>query len=266
MYLPFFSIIIPTFNSSKTIKNCIESVLHQSFTDFEILIIDALSSDNTLSLIQSFDDHRIKVISEKDDGIYDAMNKGIRHSSGKWLYFLGSDDELYEKWTLNEIFKFQQLNDSKKIIYGNVLIKGHTLWAKNNQKYDGLFGLKKLLQKNICHQSIFYNRNVFRKKQYNIKYNICADWDVCFYAYSKYKFAYIDLIIAKFNGGGVSTTLNDVHFGLDRWNNIIHYFGLCILSRAFWPYSDFIYLEAKKDHLFIIRVYYYFYIKYIRNK
>ena len=71
----FFTIIIPTYNSANTIKSAIDSVIMQSFTSFEIVLLDACSSDLTLKIVESFKDKRIKIVSERDKGVYDAMNK-----------------------------------------------------------------------------------------------------------------------------------------------------------------------------------------------
>src|SRR4051812_5182325 len=103
MNLPFFTIIIPVFNSEKTIDIAIGSVLNQQYTSYEVLIIDGLSKDNTLEKVRSYNDARIKIHSEKDSGIYDAMNKGIAKATGTWLMFLGSDDELHDNNVLADI-------------------------------------------------------------------------------------------------------------------------------------------------------------------
>ena len=95
---PLFTVITVCYNSQKTIKNTIESLLFQSFNDFEFIIIDGNSSDDTFEIIKSFDlkfkEKGIvyKYISEPDKGIYDAWNKGVKMSSGTWLSFIGSDD------------------------------------------------------------------------------------------------------------------------------------------------------------------------------
>lgn len=256
----FFSIIIPTFNSVKTIKLCIDSIINQTFADYEILLMDALSVDNTLSIIESYNDSRIKIYSEKDKGVYDAMNKGISKSKGEWLYFIGSDDILFDNNILFNIFS--DIEKTDRIIYGNVLIKGETSWAKDNQIYDGFFNLEKLLLKNICHQSIFYNKKVFENRKYNIQYKICADWDFCLYAYSKYKFKYTELTIAGFSGGGISSTSTD-SFHKDKWSNILDYFDYNVLNKSFRRYHSVIYLEARKKHLLVIQLFYYLYARYI---
>jgi glycosyltransferase involved in cell wall biosynthesis len=120
--MPFFSIIVPTYNSEATLKGCLESVLCQKFTDIEILIIDGMSNDKTLSIAKNYKNPIIRIYTETDEGIYDAMNKGIKQSQGKWLYFLGSDDELYDNEVLTNIATLINNNDNPDIIYGNVMV------------------------------------------------------------------------------------------------------------------------------------------------
>ena len=91
METPKVSVIIPTYNSEKTIEKALLSVLIQTYCNVECLVIDGSSKDKTIDIVQKFED-KIVFISEKDNGIYHAMNKGIELSSGEWLLFLGSDD------------------------------------------------------------------------------------------------------------------------------------------------------------------------------
>ena len=90
------SIIIATFNSSRTLAKALESVLEQNFNDWECIIVDGKSTDNTLDIIKEFElkDSRFSHVSEKDNGIYDAFNKGWKMAKGEWIYYLGSDDYL----------------------------------------------------------------------------------------------------------------------------------------------------------------------------
>ncbi len=87
--MPIFSIIIPTFNSEKVIFDALKSCRAQTFTNIEILVMDGSSKDNTIPLVKEFAqrDERIKYVSEKDSGIYDAMNKGIKKANGDWVFF-----------------------------------------------------------------------------------------------------------------------------------------------------------------------------------
>ena len=209
----FFTIIIPTYNSANTIKSAIASVLMQSLTSFEIILLDACSSDLTLKIVESFKDKRIKIVSERDKGVYDAMNKGITLAQGEWIYFLGSDDEFNNDKVLFNIYQHLKQNNSINILYGNVYFNsGRPAWASSSNIYDGEFTFEKLLNQNICHQSIFYKKDfiVSNKLSYSLKYPICADWDFNIKAWLKSSFTYIDLVVANFNAGGISSSnIND---------------------------------------------------------
>lgn len=227
MTFPFLTIIIPTYNSEKTIYACIASILSQSFSDFEIILVDGLSLDNTLNIVKSLQSDKIKILSEKDEGIYDAMNKGIDIAKGKWLYFLGSDDKLHNNNVLEEVFKQITIINSD-CLYGNAKIIGDTSWAKDGALYDGYFDLNKLLLKNICHQAIFYQREFVMNKigYFNIHYKTCSDWDFNMRCWKNGSFFYFEKIIADFYGGGYSTNKrNDDVFSHDFNDNVFNYFG-----------------------------------------
>lgn len=192
--MPTFTIIIPTYNSANTLEAALKSVLEQSFTNFEILIMDGSSTDNTLKIAQSFSDERIRIYSEPDEGVYDAMNKGIDRAEGDWLYFLGSDDTLYDE---NVLFNVSIQMDECNFLYGNAyFVYSKAIW-------DGEFTREKLLfERNICHQSIFYKRTLFDHLGFfNLDFKIYADWDFnmrCF-SYPKLKPKFVNLIIAEFD-------------------------------------------------------------------
>ena len=207
------SIIIPTYNSEKTIVSCLESIVYQTCQEFEVLIVDGLSTDATIHLIKEYQNTYsfIKYVSEPDQGIYDAMNKGLALAKGEWLYFLGSDDTLYENTTLEKISSAIKSTHCK-ILYGNVLLIGNAGWAKDGQIYDGYFSKHKIILKNICHQSIFYHREVFETiGLYNTAYKICGDHDFNIRASAKFKYQFVNIIVAKFYGGGKSS-INDEFF------------------------------------------------------
>jgi glycosyltransferase involved in cell wall biosynthesis len=144
--MPLFSIILPTYNCNATILACLESVANQTFTDFELLIIDGSSTDQTVLSIETYlttSSLNCVLISEKDSGIYDAMNKGARLAKGQWLYFLGGDDELIDTTVLMQVY--QHLSEKTKIdfCYGNVLLKS------NGKLYDGKFNVHRLMTVNV---------------------------------------------------------------------------------------------------------------------
>lgn len=213
----FLSVIIPTYNSEKTIERCLNSLVVQTYQNFEICILDGGSSDATVTKVNNFRSYfkNIRIVSEPDQGVYDAMNKGIDIAQGDWLYFLGSDDELFDKDVFSDIFNTPT---SKKhgIIYGSAYVCDDTSWAKAGQVYDGLFDIRKLLLKNICHQAIFYKKELFQRfGKYKIQYSVCADWEINLRFFSKSESIYLDRIIANFYGGGLSSKADDDLLGRD---------------------------------------------------
>lgn len=212
---PYFSIIIPTYNSEKLIEFCIKSLIIQTYHNFEVIFIDNDSKDKTLSIIEKYKNKLPKVIlkSEKDYGIYYAMNKGIKLASGKWLYFLGSDDSLYDENVLEKIFKYTY-NKDIDVIYGNVL---SPLWKS---KYIGEVNEKSIYSTNICHQAIFFKNRIFKKFGfYNTRYKVYADWEFNFrWMLSPFvKRKYVDEIIANFGDNGTCTFVVDNLFLMEKY-------------------------------------------------
>ena len=122
-----FSIITVCYNAEDTICNTMESVLGQTWTDFEYILVDGASVDETLNFIKEYGqrDGRIRWYSEPDNGIYDAMNKGIRYAQGRFLYFLNAGDEFHSRYVLEEIV--QAITDSQSdVIVGNIGFKTGT--------------------------------------------------------------------------------------------------------------------------------------------
>lgn len=114
------SIITPTFNSSQNIKKNLISVIDQNYSDWEQIIIDNNSNDNTLDIIKKINCQKIRVISENDNGIYDAINKGIKYATGDLIFILHSDDYFYANNILNEIVSLFKIKNPE-VVYGNLL-------------------------------------------------------------------------------------------------------------------------------------------------
>jgi glycosyltransferase involved in cell wall biosynthesis len=191
------SVVIPTYNSELLIERCLHSLITQAYQDFEICIIDAASSDGTIAKVNQFRSkfENIRILSEQDLGIYDAMNKGISFSKGEWIYFLGSDDEMYSSDIFSSIF-LNTFNLQNDVLYGNVSGK------RLGDCYDGEFTIDKLYLKNICHQAIFLKRHVFEKiGLYDLKYKVLADYDhnIRWFCDPEIKNKFIDTIIANYS-------------------------------------------------------------------
>lgn len=232
---PLFSIIIPTYNSSKTLRGCLESIIVQSFTKYEVWIIDGSSNDQTLRIIKEFAANYplINYISMHDKGIYDAMNKGIDLAKGEWLYFLGSDDSLYSENVLNNIAA--KITSSKAlVIYGNVVVRGENKWNLNGQVFAGEYNLERLLNMTICHQAIFYNRVVFKKYgYYDLNFPVAADYVFNLKCYAYTPFSYINIIIANFFVGGFSSNNEDPVFVENRGAILFKHFNTRIFQTHF---------------------------------
>lgn len=172
------SIITVCYNSEKTIEDTIKSVLKQTYNNYEYLIIDGKSSDNTLKIVKSYEkkfNGKMKIISEKDNGLYDAMNKGIKMSTGDIIGFINSDDILksddaFYRISKCDITKYDGLY-SGLILYDEKLEKIRSVYKARTGNYK--FGWYPL------HPTLYLKKEVFEKYGlFNLKYKIAADYDL----------------------------------------------------------------------------------------
>lgn len=119
---PYFSVVIPAYNRSDIIKKSIESVLSQSFQDFEIVVVDDGSKDNTIEVVKNIDDTRIKIIAQQNSGGSAARNKGIDEASGKYIAFLDSDDEFLKDHLSTAFTELEKSNDPQLVLYSPVIV------------------------------------------------------------------------------------------------------------------------------------------------
>ncbi|HEY4194324.1 MAG TPA: glycosyltransferase family 2 protein [Mucilaginibacter sp.] len=209
MHPPLLSIIIPTYNSEKHLRTCLDSIFSQTFKNFEVIAIDGASNDGTVELLKQYttSNSNMRYLSEKDSGIYDAMNKGVGLAKTEWVYFIGSDDRLYEHTILESVFAHTDLNYD--VIYGNVdseMLGGI---------YDGEFTIEKIFSRNICHQAIFFRKSIFsRTGLFDTRFKAHADWhhNLKWLRDGRIRKLYIDKLIAYFAPGGVSTNHKDKLF------------------------------------------------------
>jgi glycosyltransferase involved in cell wall biosynthesis len=228
--LPKISVITPTYNASSLIEACVLSVAGQSYRNIEHLVIDACSTDGTQELLAGLATQHPHLlwISEPDDGIYDAINKGISLAKGEWIYILGSDDTLYSDTTFENIVSRLLLDDCE-IVYGNVL------WGKGTKIYDGLFTYEKLLSKNICRQGIFYKKNIFNKLGlFDTSYQVLADWvyNIKWFCDPDINHAYTEEIIAIYNPDSFSAVTTNQDFANNR-NSILEQYFLKEFTKIF---------------------------------
>lgn len=218
------SIIIPNYNSNKKLNKTFKSLFEQDKELYELIIVDSCSTDESVELIKKYEWLIDKTIIEKDNGIYDAMNKGINCASGEYIYFLGAGDTL-----ASGILKTIEVKLIKKgcnLIYGNVYFGED----KKNICY-GKFNKLKLSKKNICHQAIFYSYNIFDLIGfYDTKYRILSDYafNILCFGNKTIKKIYINDIIATFELNGISSNNVDKEFYKDYFQLIKRNLGMYI--------------------------------------
>lgn len=159
--MPLLSIITINLNNAAGLQKTIDSVLLQTFTDFEFIIIDGGSTDGSRGVIEKHNDKINHLVSENDNGIFHAMNKGIAKATGQFIQFLNSGDALYNKDVLEKIFHDKKLNEPE-IIYGDTLFiypNGKTLRKNAVEKLS----IEYLINDDINHQSCFIKRTLFEK-------------------------------------------------------------------------------------------------------
>lgn len=206
MRAKLFSIIMATYNCGPKLEATIESVLSQKPNLFELIVIDGGSTDGTLELLKKYE-HRLRFVSEQDNGVYEALNKGIEMASGKYLYFIGGGDLL--RRDILEQLEETMPDDELVFVYGMVHLR------KTGKCYWREFGRADLRVRNICHQSIFYERAIFGLiGKYDLQYQVLADWvfNIKCFVHEGIQKRYIDKVIADYEGGGLSETHPDVNF------------------------------------------------------
>lgn len=205
------SIITATFNSAKTLKDTIQSVLRQTNKDFEYLIIDGGSTDETIDIVKSYESEfsgRLKWVSEKDQGIYDAMNKGIKMASGDVVGILNSDDYFTSDdilQTVADAFKCQEID----AIYADI----HFIRDGNPQKCIRYYSSRMFRPFWLrfgfmpAHPSFYCKREVFEKAGlYSLDYKIGADYEMMVRLFKKYRIMsqYINKDFVTMRTGGAS--------------------------------------------------------------
>ena len=198
---PFYSIITVSYNSEKTIAGTIQSVLSQEFKNFEYIIIDGDSKDNTIKIIQSFTDKRIKLYSEPDAGIADAMNKGIEKSSGDWIHILNSDDCYYSNESLLKASKHLYKN---KTNYFGICFKNYKdqIYRYYNWNY---FYPKLLFKACIPHPSMIVSKDQYNEiGNYNKDLKYTSDHEFTLRLVKKFPGKNRKFILATKMDGGVT--------------------------------------------------------------
>lgn len=201
--LPLISIITVVLNGEKFIEKTIKSVLNQTYRNIEYIIIDGGSTDNTLNIINKYKESIDILISEPDKGLYDAMNKGIKHSNGELIGMVNSDD-WYELDSVSVIVD-KYIQNNKRIFHGDIYLVdklgNKTLRKFVPSKFKFIFyGMTYL------HPSMFISREIYKNYFYNINISSMADYQFVLEIFRIFPkdFCYLDKPLSNFRLGGIS--------------------------------------------------------------
>lgn len=213
MSRPTVSVIIPTYNRANLLKRAIASVLNQKFEDFELIVVDDASSDNTPRVVESINDGRIRYIRlKKNSGGPVARNTGIKKARGRFIALLDDDDEWLPNRLELQIRKFEELDSEFGVVYGGFYYVSHqdgrTLGERVPEYRGDIYN--KLLKENfIGSPTLLIRKKCFKKVGlFDPKLSSSQDWDMWLRIAKYYKFDYVDKIIAKYYVHGRQISFN----------------------------------------------------------
>ena len=181
---PLVSVITVSYNAVSVIERTILSVIGQNYLNLEYIIIDGGSVDGTIDIIKNYQDQISYWISESDGGIYDAMNKGLLQSKGKWINFMNAGDTFSDMFVLDNIFS-EEINENVGIVYGNTALFKNGVFVESFENKPFWLSLMPFRGKGICHQSMFVKSDLAKRMMFDTSYRICSDYDMCYKIYKK---------------------------------------------------------------------------------
>ncbi len=234
------SIITINYNNNVGLIKTIESIINQTWQEFEYIIIDGGSTDGSLETIAKYKDHIDYYVSEKDNGVYDAMNKGINIAKGSYINFMNSGDFYFDNTILEAIH--EKLDLKVGVAYGNS-------FYFNEEGYDRVektpseLSFSHFFTSGINHQASFIKRDLFFKYfMYNTEYKICADWEFFLYAICKRNEPYLHLnkTICYYDFSGISANPANLNTYYQEREEIL---------RKYFPlfYDDYIFFDKNYD-------------------
>jgi len=225
--LPLITVVTVVYNGEDFLEETILSVINQSYDNVEYIVIDGGSSDSTVDVIKKYNSVIDYWVSESDEGIYDAMNKGISSASGDWVNFMNAGDKFCSDDTLAKLPLLD--NVKSPLLYGNKVQSEVTVFPMPE---------KKLRNGEImaCHQSMFFNLSLEYKDTvlYDISYKIYGDYELVNRLYLKFgNFFYTNQNIAIFQGGGISSLVS-AQKRKDKYRALLKSYGIFGVIRGLW--------------------------------
>ncbi len=208
--MPLVSVVTVSYNAVNCIERTMLSVLGQTYANVEYIVIDGGSSDGTVGIIQQYASRISYWISEKDGGIYDAMNKGIRQARGEWIAFVNCGDEYRSSTVLEQVFHAAGTNQAG-VIYGNILFK--YAWGNVEKRPGDLSGFDRCFP--IFHPSSLVRTSLMKKYLFDTSFRIAADYHFFYQLYRKKEceFLYVPVCMSVFDAeSGISSTQQNLFF------------------------------------------------------
>lgn len=205
---PLFTVIVAVYNGAATLQQCLNSVFHQSYKNVELIVIDGGSTDGTVDILRSNNEHISYWISEPDSGIYNAWNKALTRSTGDWVCFLGSDDFFWSDQVLAHMAKaLYDIPSEISIVYGQIMLlsqDGVSLfpvgepWNKVKNKFKN--GMS------IPHQAVMHRRRLFENNgNFDETFRIAGDYELMLRDLKSNDAIFVpDLIVTGMRTGGLS--------------------------------------------------------------
>lgn len=240
------SIITVNYNNCEGLKKTIDSVLSQTWTDYEYIIIDGGSTDGSREVIEGVKDHLAYWCSEPDKGIYNAMNKGIDHAHGEYVIFMNSGDCFHDENVLRDVF---QLQIDADIISGNAVQMGNNNLVREYN--ENLFW--QLYYGTLNHQATFIRRNLFVDLKYDEKLKIVSDWKFWLESiiFNRASVQYVGNVIAKQEPGGISDLKVNRILMRDEKKKVLNSLFPPLILKELQNYTAIINLPIYKDLYYI---------------
>jgi len=229
---PKISVVTVVYNSAALIENTVKSIINQSYSHIEYIVVDGGSTDGTIDILNRYKKNISTLISEPDRGIYDAMNKGIRLATGDFLVFINSGDKFSSHDILEKIFSAKE-SSSADVIYGDTDItdgEGNIIHSRRHRPPESLNWKSFKHGMLVCHQSFIARRSLV--ENYDLNYRYAADFDWCIRILKKSKSVYNSRqVVSLFLEGG--QTRKTIVPGLkERFRIMRQHYGL--VSAIFW--------------------------------
>lgn len=224
---PLISILTITYNAADEIRPTLDSIKAQTMTDYEFILMDGASKDNTLEIVRSAAIHNARIFSSPDKGIYDAMNKALAEASGDYVIFLNAGDSFHSPDTLKLVADAIMKNDYPGIVYGQTDIVGadrHRIGPRhlNAPEKLTLDSFKEGML--VCHQAFYALRRI--TPGFNTRYRFSADYDWCIQCLQhSRRNVYVDAVLADYLQEG-TTTRNMGKSLRERFRIMCFYFGV----------------------------------------